>query len=113
VTDYSVPPKEVQNNKMAGAQPNTTSERKNDAIYQGGAMVAQVLDSRVDIEAKEVRFGEISNSDGLLLPDECEFQCYRIIVRRIGYATKEDKQYLHKGRILRDVTATILGHREH
>ncbi|HTV53543.1 MAG TPA: hypothetical protein VMI06_01365 [Terriglobia bacterium] len=97
---------------MAPAKPSTTSERKNDAIYQRGEIVAQVVDPQVDIDAQQVCFAELSNSDALLLPDECEFQAYRIIVRQIGYATKEDKQFLHKGRILRDVTAKILGYRE-
>jgi hypothetical protein len=97
---------------MAPAEASAMSLRKKDAIYQGGEIVAQVADPEVNVEAKEIRFAELSNSDCLLLPDECEFQSYRIIVRKIGYATKEDKQFLHKGRILRDVTAEILGHRE-
>jgi hypothetical protein len=97
---------------MAPAEPKGTSERRSDAVYQGGEVVAQVLGSEVDAEAKTIRFSELLNSDRLLLPDECEFQAYRIIVRKIGYATREEKQSLHKGRILRDVTAEILGYRE-
>lgn len=86
--------------------------RKDDAIYQNGEIVAQAMGPEVDTGANEIRFAELSNSDRLLLPDECEFQQYRILVRKIGYATKEDRESLHKGRILRDVTATILGYRE-
>jgi hypothetical protein len=94
---------------MTPAQASPVSQRENDVIYQGGKAVARVLNAEVDLEAQEIRFAELSNSDLLLLPDECEFQSYRILVRKIGYATKEDKQFLHKGRILRDVTAKILG----
>jgi hypothetical protein len=98
--------------KVAPAEGNAESNRKDNAIYQSGKLVAQVVDAEVDLEAKQIRFSELSNSERLLLPDECEFQSYRIIVQQIGYATKEDKQFLHKGRILREVTAKILGHRE-
>jgi hypothetical protein len=97
---------------MTRAETSAMSERKNDAIYQGGDVVAQVSDPQVDTETREIHFAELTNSDRLLLPDECEFQSYRIMVRKIGYATKEDKEFLHKGRILRDVTAQILGQRE-
>jgi hypothetical protein len=82
--------------------------RSDDVIYQKGKAVAQVLNAEVDEEAREVRFAELSNSDLLLLPDECEFRSYCILIRKIAYATKEDKQSLHKGRILRDVTAKII-----
>lgn len=81
-------------------------------IYQAGKAVARVEEPEVNSESKEIHFAELSNSDLLLLPEECEFQAYRILVRKIGYATKEDKQLVHKGRILRDVTAKILGYRE-
>ncbi len=75
-------------------------------------MVARVADARVDNEAHEIHFAELYNSDYLVLPDECEFQKYKIMVQRIGYAAREEKSALHKGRILRDVTADILGYRE-
>ena len=86
--------------------------REDDAIYQNGRVVARVADPQVDSEAKEIRFAELYNSDELLLPDECEFQKYTIMVQRIAHATKVDKGALHKGRVLRDVVAEILGYRE-
>ena len=91
----------------SGPQP-----REDDAIYQHGRVVARVADPQVDSEAKEIRFAELSNSDELLLPDECEFQKYTIMVQRIAHATKVDKAAPHKGRVLRDVVAEILGYRE-
>ena len=86
--------------------------REDDAVYQNGRVVARVADPQVDSEAKEIRFAELYNSDELLLPDECEFQKYTIMVQRIAHATKVDKGALHKGRVLRDVVAEILGYRE-
>ena len=74
--------------------------------------MARVIGAQVDAEAKELRFAEVHNSDELVLPDECEFQRYRIMVQRIAHATKVDKGALHKGRVLRDVVAEILGYRE-
>ncbi len=46
------------------------------------------------------------------LPDECEFQKYRIIVRQVGDSTKVDKENPHKGRVLRNVVAELLGYSE-
>ena len=99
------------------ARPNVQAKapvqpREPDAIYQNGRVVARAIDPKVDWEAREIRFAEVSNSDELMLPDECEFQKYTIMVQRIGYATKVDKAALHKGRVLRDVVAEILGYRE-
>jgi hypothetical protein len=95
------------------SQPTAPVQRETDAIYQRGQVVARVMDPEIDLEAKEIRFGELYNSDYLLLPDECEFQQHRILVRKIAYASKVEKDSLHKGRILRGVTAEILGYREH
>ena len=86
--------------------------REQDAIYQRGRIVARVLDVEVDEEAREVRFGEIFNSDELLLPDECEYQKFKILIKTIAYASRGEQMALHKGRILRGVTAEILGYRE-
>jgi len=86
--------------------------RDPDAIYQNGQVVARATGAAVDLEAGEIRFAELSNSDELMLPDECEFQKYTIIVQRIAHATKVDHGALHKGRVLRDVVAEILGYRE-
>jgi hypothetical protein len=94
------------------AQNASAKDRETDAIYQNGELVARVLDPQVDLQAKEIRFTELYNSDNLLLPDECEFQKYILIVQKIGFATKAEKSALHKGRVLRDVVAEILGYRE-
>ena len=93
-------------------RPEARQPRDDGAIYQNGRIVARVTEPEVDTEAKEIRFAELSNSDDLILPDECEFQKYTIMVQRIGYAAKEDKGALHKGRVLRGVVAEILGYRE-
>ena len=93
-------------------------ERQPDALYQFDRFgqeqraVARVVEPEVDEAAQEVRFGEIYNSDDLLLSDECEFQKYRLLVRKIAYAAKIDREAPHKGRVLRGVTAKLLGHRE-
>jgi hypothetical protein len=106
--------------KQAGAQtgPGTGSpsapvaQREPDAIYQNKELVARVIAPEVDLQAKEIRFEELYNSDNLVLPDDCEFQKYVIMVLRIGFASKAEKDELHKGRILRQVVAGILGYRE-
>ena len=87
-------------------------EREPDAIYQGNRIVARVLEAELDTEARVVRFGEVFNSDELMLPEECEFQKYRILIQRIAYASKVNKEEPHKGRVLRGVSADILGFRE-
>ncbi len=99
------------------AQPNVQAKapvqpREPDAIYQNGCVVARATGATVDLEAGEIRFAELSNSDELMLPEECEFQQYTIMMQRISYATKVDKAALQKGRVLRDVVAEILGYRE-
>jgi len=94
-----------------------TVEREPDAIYQwdsrhGERLVARVADVEVDEAGKEVRFGEIFKSDDLLLPEECEYQKFILVVRKIAYATKAAKESPQKGRILRGVVAEIVGYRE-
>lgn len=84
--------------------------REQDAIYQKGKLVARVLNPRVDLTAKEIHFDEIYNSDDLLLPDECEFQNYRIIVQSVGYASRAVPASGDKGRVLRDCKADLLGY---
>jgi hypothetical protein len=86
--------------------------RPPDALYQGERLVARVQDVEIDLDAKEIRFGEVSNSDELMIPEECEFQKYRIQIQRIAYASKLDPHEPHKGRILRGVSADLLGFRE-
>ncbi len=90
---------------------SSLASREEDAIYQAGQLVARVQEPQIDAESKQIHFDEVYSSDYLLLPDECEFRSHRIVVRKIGYATKEEMQSVHTGRILRDVTAEILGHR--
>ncbi|MGH9433926.1 MAG: hypothetical protein ACRD3T_20550 [Terriglobia bacterium] len=101
-------------NASTGVQSQTfsTAAREADAIYQQNRVAARVEGPEVDPEAKTIRFDEVYNSDYLLLPDACEYQQYRILIRKIEYATKVEKTALHKGRILRGVTADILGYRE-
>lgn len=97
----------------AATAPATTSAKyEEDAIYQGDKIVARVANPEVHAEAKEVHFGEISDSEYLILPEECEFQKYRILIQRIEYASRIDKQNPDKGRVLRGVVAEILGYRE-
>ena len=98
------------------ANPNalsaTAMARQDDAIYQDDERVAKTIEAEVDLEAKEIHFGELYESDPLLLPDECEYQKYRILIRKIAFAASLDKNAPHKGRVLRGVIAEILGHRE-
>lgn len=88
------------------------ASRLDDAIYQGERLVARVLDAQVNSEAREIRFGEVYNSDELLLPDDCEFRNYRILIQRLDFATRQEHGEAHKGRVLKGVTAEILGYRE-
>lgn len=101
-----------ESNPAAAARPVTPQPHDESAIYQNGRVVARVTEAEVDLEAKEVRFAELSNSDELLLPEECEFRKYKIMVQRIQFAAKQDKGALHKGRVLRGVVAEILGYSE-
>lgn len=89
-----------------------TAGREQDAIYQNDRLVARVTAPQVDHDGKEICFEELYNSEHLVLADECEFQKYKIIVKRIEYASKVNKEEPLKGRILRGVAAAILGYRE-
>ncbi len=86
--------------------------REQDVIYQKGKPVAKVVGAEVNLEAKEITFGEVLESDHLLLPDECEFQKYRIIIQKVAFATKIDRRPGHHGRTLAGCTAEILGYIE-
>ncbi len=94
------------------ASPAPPLERRDDAIYQGNQFVARVVDAEVNPEAREIAFRELRNSDHLLLPDECEFRKYRIMIQRVEYASRIDKDNPQDGRVLRGVVAEILGYRE-
>jgi hypothetical protein len=96
----------------AAAKSPAPKSYEQDAIYQGGQVVGRVIDARIDAESREIRFGEIYNSDELLLPDDCEFREYRILIQRMDFAAREERGAAHKGRVLRGVTAEILGFRE-
>jgi hypothetical protein len=104
---------------LANEKPNSPTtestsgrEREPDAIYQNQRLVARVVGEEIDPPAKAIRFAEVYNSDELLLPEECDFQKYRIVVQRVAYASRIDKEAPQKGRILRGVMAEILGYRE-
>jgi hypothetical protein len=92
--------------------PQTAGGREQDALYQSDKLVARVERAEVDLDAKEIRIGEVYQSDHLMIPEECEYLKYRILIQRIGDATKVDKLSPHKGRILRGVAADIVGYRE-
>lgn len=96
----------------AAASDGRAGKYEEDAIYQEGKIVARVLEPEVRDNAHEVHFAEIYSSDDLMLPEECEFQKYRLMVQRVEYASRIDKQAPDKGRILRGVVAEILGYRE-
>jgi hypothetical protein len=83
-----------------------------DAIYQEGKVVARVREPEIRRDSREIHFAEINGSDNLVLPEECEFQKYRLMIQRIEYASRIDKNAPEKGRVLRGVVAEILGYRE-
>ena len=87
-------------------------EREDDALYQENKLVARALEPEVDWDAKQIRFGEIYKSEELMLPEECEFRKYRIMIQRIAFASKIDRATPEKGRVLRGVVAEIPGYRE-
>ena len=86
--------------------------REPDGLYQKARLVARAAGVEVDLETKEVRIDEVFHSDALMIPEECEFQNYRIMIQRIAFASKIDTVAPEKGRVLRDVKADILGYRE-
>ncbi len=106
--------KNVQTSTAPAPQRIPLAQRESNAIYQkdkrgNERAVARVTDVEVDEAGKEILFGEISQSDDLLLPDECEYQKWVVEVRKIAYSTKEDKSAPNRGRVLKGVTAEILG----
>lgn len=86
--------------------------REQDAIYQEGKLVARVVEPKVDLKGKQITFDEIIGSDHLLIPEECEYQNFRIMIQNVGFATRVDKRPGHAGRTLGDCIADILGYRE-
>ncbi len=96
----------------AAAAAGALAKYEENALYQSGLIVARVLGAEVRANASEIFFEEINTSDGLLLPEECEYQKYRILIQKIEYASRVDKDAPEKGRVLRGATAEILGYRE-
>ena len=93
----------------SGGQPAKYEE---DAIYQDGKIVARAVGPEVRQADREIHFTEVNDSELLMLPEECEFQKYRLMIKRIEYASRIDKNAPKKGRVLRGVVAEILGYRE-
>jgi len=89
-----------------------TVKYEEDAIYQEGKVVARAVGPEVRLDVREIFFAEINSSDDLVLPEECEFQKYRLMIQRIEYASRIDKNAPEKGRVLRGAVAEILGYRE-
>lgn len=102
----------MSENSVASESASGSGNREEDGIYQQGKRVAKVAGPDVDLEAKEIRFDEILDSDHLVLADECEYQKYRIIVQKVAFATREDHRPGHTGRTLAGCTAEILGYIE-
>lgn len=96
----------------AARQPAPPLKRESDALYQREHLVARVLDAEVNEAAKRVHFGEIYNSDRLLIPEACEYQKFVIQIQAIEYASRADRESMQKGRILRGVRADIVGYRQ-
>jgi len=97
-------------NVSPGSLAGPEGSRLADGIYQNDQLVGRVIGAQVDLASKEIRFKEIYNSDWLLLPNECHFDPYTIMVQRIGFASKIERGAEHKGRVLKDVVAVILRH---
>jgi len=99
-------------NAKAGPPVSPGLTRLDDGIYQDGQLVARTLEAEVDLEGKEIRFGELYESDRLLLPDECEYKKYSILIQKVAFAGRLDRSAPHRGRVLRGVVAEILRYRE-
>jgi len=105
---------EEASNTAAEPQRIPMAQRESNALYQKNRygkerLVARVADIEVDETGKEILFGEISQSDDLLLPEECEYQKWVIVVRKIASAVALDKTNPQRGRVLKGVTAEIVG----
>lgn len=93
-------------------KPPASGWRDPDAIYQNGRVVARVAEPEIDLEVKQIRFSELYRSDDLLLPEECEFQKFRIMIQTVTWAAKIDRANPDKGRVLKGVVADLLGYME-
>lgn len=110
--ERTVNEKSVASEGMSQAGHSGSGNREQDAIYQEGKLVARVVEPDVDLDAKEIRFDEVIDSDHLMLAEECEFQKYRIMIQKVAFATKVDHRPGRKGRTLAGCTAEILGYIE-
>ena len=95
-----------------GSPAGRTTNYEEDAIYQDGKIAAHAVGADIRGDAREIHFAELNRSDDLMLPEECEFQKYRLMIQRIEYASRIDKSAPEKGRVLRGVVAEVLGYRE-
>ncbi|PYV15212.1 MAG: hypothetical protein DMG21_15685 [Acidobacteria bacterium] len=102
----------IQPPRISKSLESVEAAREPDGLYQKRALVARVADAEIDTEAREVRMNEVYLSDTLVIPEECEYGDYRIQIQRIEFASKIDRAAPEKGRVLRGVTADILGTRE-
>lgn len=102
----------VASESMHQTRASGSANREQDAIYQKGKLVARVVNPDLDLEAKEIRFDEVVDSDHLVLADDCEFQKYKIMIQKVAFATKVDHREGRKGRTLAGCTAEILGYLE-
>jgi len=109
---YETVSEETKTSESPTAPAGRAVKYEEDAIYQDGKVVARVVEPEVHLNSREIHFTEINGSDLLMLPEECEFQKYRLIVQRIEYASRIDRNAPKKGRVLRGVVAEILGYRE-
>jgi hypothetical protein len=103
---------EIKSPGSESAANSAAVKHEDDAIYQEGRLVAKVVEPEIRNDAREIHFAEINQSDELVLPEECEFQKYRLMIQRIQYASRIDKSAPEKGRVLRGVVAEVLGYRE-
>jgi len=99
-------------NAKASPAPSAGLKRLDDGVYQDCQLVARTLEAEADLDGREIRFGELYESDRLLLADECEYQKYTILIQKVAFASRSDRSALHKGRVLRGVVAEILRYRE-
>jgi hypothetical protein len=109
---YNTVSEETKPSAPATTPAGRTGNYQEDAIYQDGNVVARVVGAEVRGDAREIYFAEINNSGNLILPEECEFRKYRLMIQRIDYASRIDQSAPEKGRVLRGVVAEVLGYRE-
>lgn len=89
----------------------SAAARQPDSLYQNGRRVAGIVGARVDAQAREIHFDEVYQSDDLLIPEDCEFREYRILIQKVTFASRQQAGAVHEGRVLKGVTAEILGYR--